>query len=263
MLEIANPTANLRAEIGRSGRHVTNFAPLASSLNAITRHQKAGAGPVAKVNVAGSSLVIRSTYAQLSPGFGRGCFAPGVIVPTRLRHEWRHLWREGTQAIRRGGDAVYLLVDSGSSNRRRVQLPSSLCYELEYVVPDPFEISMLGRSVEPHEYGRLQLFPVSKPVRVTFQTAELQALCPVVQGVQPDRYDAEISYTAVTHALESKSVKLWLVSFRDRRVFAEVLAVELHDGVAAFEPAVSHVAVRLTQSVRGGIITTVEYPIRS
>jgi NADPH-dependent 7-cyano-7-deazaguanine reductase QueF len=128
-------------------------------------------------------------------------------------------------------------------------------------VRDPFEISMLGRTVEPHEYGRLELFPVSKPVRVTFQTAELEALCPAVQGVQPDRYDAEISYTAMTHALESKSVKLWLVTFRDRRIFAEQLAVELHDGIAAFEPAVSDVAVRLTQCARGGIITTVKYPV--
>ena len=127
---------------------------------------------------------------------------------------------------------------------------------------DPSEISMLGRSVGRHEYGRLELFAVSKPVRVTFRTGELEALCPAVPGVQPDRYDAVISYTAVTHALESKSVKLWLVSFRDRRVFAEELVVELHDRVAAFEPAVSDVAVQVSQGVRGGITTTVEYPVR-
>ena len=126
---------------------------------------------------------------------------------------------------------------------------------------EPSEITMLGRSVDPHEYGRLELFPVSKPVRVTFHTAELEALCPAVQGVQPDRYDAEISYTAVTHALESKSVKLWLVTFRDRRVFAEHLAVELHDGIAALAPAVADIAIRLTQSIRGGIMTTVRYPV--
>lgn len=130
-------------------------------------------------------------------------------------------------------------------------------------MPEPSEISMLGRSVQPHEYGRLEFFPVPKPVRVTFRTAELESLCPAVQGVQPDRYDAEISYTAVTHALESKSFKLWLVGFRDRRVFAEEFAIELHDGIAAFAPAVSDVAVRLTQSIRGGIITTVEYPLPS
>lgn len=67
----------------------------------------------------------------------------------------------------------------------------------------------------------------------------------------------------MTHALESKSFKLWLVGFRDRRIFAEELAVELHDGIAAFAPAVSDVAVRLTQSIRGGIITTVEYPVQA
>lgn len=129
-------------------------------------------------------------------------------------------------------------------------------------MPEPSEITMLGRTVEPHEYGRLEFFPVSTPVRVTFRTAELESLCPAVEGVQPDRYDAEIGYTAVTHAIESKSFKLWLVGFRDRRVFAEELAVELHDGIAAFAPAVSDVSVRLTQSVRGGIVTSVEYPVR-
>ncbi|MEO8696965.1 MAG: 7-cyano-7-deazaguanine reductase [Acidimicrobiales bacterium] len=130
-------------------------------------------------------------------------------------------------------------------------------------MPEPSEITMLGRPVEPQEYGRLEFFAVPKPVRVTFRTTELESLCPAVQGVQPDRYDAEISYTAVTHAIESKSFKLWLVGFRDRRVFAEALAVELHDGIAAFAPAVADVAVRLTQSVRGGIATTVEYPVRA
>ena len=98
-------------------------------------------------------------------------------------------------------------------------------------------------------------------MRVTSHTAEWDALWPPGPGLQPDRYDAEISYTAVTHALESKSVKLWLVTFRDRRVFAEQLAVELHDGIAAFAPAVADIAIRLTQSIRGGIMTTVRYPV--
>ena len=97
---------------------------------------------------------------------------------------------------------------------------------------DPAEVSMLGRPVEAGEYGRLEFFEVDRPVRVTFHTEELQALCPAVEGLQPDIYDAEIAYTARTHALESKSLKLWLVSFRDRRIFAEHLVVEIHDVLA-------------------------------
>lgn len=120
---------------------------------------------------------------------------------------------------------------------------------------------MLGRDVEPGEYGRLEFFPVDRPVRVTFRTAELEALCPAVQGLQPDLYEAEISYTAITHAVESKSLKLWLVTYRDRRIFAEHLAVELHDTLASHAPAVAEVHVRLTQSSRGGITTVVEHPV--
>jgi 7-cyano-7-deazaguanine reductase len=122
------------------------------------------------------------------------------------------------------------------------------------------EVTMLGRRVAPVEYGRLEFFPVERPVRVTLRTEELEALCPAVEGIQPDIYVAEISYTARTHAIESKSLKLWLTTFRDRRVFAEHLVVELHDAVASHAPAVGDVHVRLTQNARGGIVTVVEHP---
>ncbi len=119
---------------------------------------------------------------------------------------------------------------------------------------------MLGRDVGDEEYGRLEFFDVDVPVRVTFHTDELQTLCPAVAGTQPDIYSAEISYTAVTRAIESKSLKLWLVTFRDRRIFAEHLAVELHDAIASHAPTVEDVSVRLVQNARGGITTMVEHP---
>jgi 7-cyano-7-deazaguanine reductase len=123
------------------------------------------------------------------------------------------------------------------------------------------EVTMLGRAVGDDEYGRLEFFAVDRPVRVTFLTDELQALCPAVDGVQPDIYEARISYTAVSHAVESKSLKLWLTTFRDRRIFAEQLAVELHDALARHTPAVADVQVELTQNPRGGIVTVVEHPV--
>ncbi len=119
---------------------------------------------------------------------------------------------------------------------------------------------MLGRTVGAEEYGRLEFFEVDSPVRVTFRTDELEALCPAVEGVQPDIYSAEIAYVARTHAIESKSLKLWLVTFRDRRIFAEHLAAEIQNTIAAHEPNVSDVTVRLTQNPRGGITTVVEHP---
>ena len=122
--------------------------------------------------------------------------------------------------------------------------------------PEP----MLGRHVEVEEYGRLDVFPVERPVRITFRTDELQALCPAVDGIQPDIYSAEIAYTAVSQAIESKSLKLWLTTFRDRRIFAEHLVLELHDTIVALGPGLADVRVRLTQNVRGGIETVVEHP---
>jgi 7-cyano-7-deazaguanine reductase len=123
------------------------------------------------------------------------------------------------------------------------------------------QVSMLGRQVPGDEYGRLEFFEVTAPVRVTFRTDELQALCPAVDGVQPDIYTAEISYTAVSHAIESKSLKLWLTTFRDRRIFAEHLAVEICGHIDAHAPAVADVRARLTQNARGGIVTVVEHPV--
>ena len=119
---------------------------------------------------------------------------------------------------------------------------------------------MLGRPVSEDEYGRLDTFEVEAPVRVEFTTDELQALCPAVDGIQPDVYRATIGYTALTHAIETKSLKLWLVTYRDRRIFAEHLVKELHDHIADLGDKVSDISVTLSQNVRGGIATTVSYP---
>ena len=116
---------------------------------------------------------------------------------------------------------------------------------------------MLGRQVDEDEYGRLDTFPVDRPVRVVFTTEELQALCPAVEGIQPDIYKATISYTAVTQAIESKSLKLWLTTYRDKRIFAEHLAGEMADHIAALGDAVTDIEVTLSQNVRGGIATDV------
>jgi 7-cyano-7-deazaguanine reductase len=119
---------------------------------------------------------------------------------------------------------------------------------------------MLGRHVPPDEYGRLDTFAVDAPVSVEFTTDELQALCPAVDGVQPDVYRATISYVARTHAIESKSLKLWLVTYRDQRIFAEHLAKDIHDHIATLGDKISNVSVSLSQNVRGGIATRVTYP---
>lgn len=117
---------------------------------------------------------------------------------------------------------------------------------------------MLGREVETSEYGRLDTFPVTAPVDVTFETAELQALCPAVPGLQPDIYRCVIEYRARTVSIESKSLKLWLVTFRDRRIFAENLAAEIGTTLERIE-GLTLSQVTLTQNVRGGLVETVRY----
>lgn len=77
-------------------------------------------------------------------------------------------------------------------------------------------------------------------------------MCPVTG--QPDFSSVEIDYEPAARCVESKSLKLYLWSFREQQIFAEglaaVIAAEVH---RAAQPHVVRVVV--TQHVRGGIIT--------
>ena len=117
---------------------------------------------------------------------------------------------------------------------------------------------MLGRPVPAAEYGPLDTFPVDTPVRCCFETDELQALCPAVPEVQPDIYHASIEYLARSAAIESKSLKLWLVTFRDQRIFAEHLAAVIGQRIDQVD-GVDLVEVTLVQNIRGGLQETVTY----
>jgi 7-cyano-7-deazaguanine reductase len=88
--------------------------------------------------------------------------------------------------------------------------------------------------------------------RVRFTTDEVTSLCPVTG--QPDISSVLIDYRPDRSCIESKSLKLYLWSFRDRKVFCEALAVEIADEVMrTAEP--HEVTVVVTQHVRGGIVT--------
>ena len=88
--------------------------------------------------------------------------------------------------------------------------------------------------------------------RVRFTTDEVTSLCPVTG--QPDISSVVIDYRPDRRCIESKSLKLYLWSFRDRAVFCEALAVEIADEVVrSVEP--HEVTVVVTQHVRGGIVT--------
>ena len=87
---------------------------------------------------------------------------------------------------------------------------------------------------------------------VEMTSDELAALCPIT--LQPDMYVATISYRPKALCLESKSVKLYLMQFRNEGQFCEALTVRIRDDVAAvLEIPADRVNVTLRQKSRGGI----------
>jgi 7-cyano-7-deazaguanine reductase len=98
----------------------------------------------------------------------------------------------------------------------------------------------------------LETFPAPKHVtRVTFSSDELTTFCPVTH--QPDFNTIKIEYQPNQKCIESKSLKLYLWSFRDECAFCEALAAEMaQDIFAATEPHWCRVTI--TQNVRGGIV---------
>jgi len=85
---------------------------------------------------------------------------------------------------------------------------------------------------------------------IAMTSDEVTALCPVTG--QPDLYVVAIEYRPEKLCVESKSLKLYLHSFRSEGVFAEALASRiLADVVAACSPG--HCMVCVTQKSRGGV----------
>lgn len=77
-------------------------------------------------------------------------------------------------------------------------------------------------------------------------------MCPVTE--QPDLSTVVIDYGPAERCVESKSLKLYLWSFRDAAVFAEQLAVDVATEVQR-AAAPRWVEVHVAQRARGGIVT--------
>ena len=104
-------------------------------------------------------------------------------------------------------------------------------------------------------YGGLETFPNPGVSEVEMRSDELTAVCPITG--QPDLYVATIRYRPEGLCLESKSLKLYLASFRNEGAFCEALAVRIRDDVAeALELSGERVQVTLEQKARGGITIT-------
>ena len=113
-------------------------------------------------------------------------------------------------------------------------------------------LTILGRPVRgPVEHVETFPAPVNAH-RVRFLTDEVASVCPVTG--QPDLSSVVIDYVPRDRCVESKSLKLYLWSFRDRAVFAEALAAEIAEEIQRATDAIG-VRVVVTQHVRGGIVT--------
>jgi len=112
-------------------------------------------------------------------------------------------------------------------------------------------LTVLGRTVR-HPIEHLECFDAPEHVStVRFSTDEVMSLCPVTG--QPDLSSLAIEYQPDQRCIESKSLKLYLWSFRDRKVFCEALAAEIAEEVV--RAAAPHsVTVSVTQHPRGGIV---------
>jgi 7-cyano-7-deazaguanine reductase len=116
------------------------------------------------------------------------------------------------------------------------------------------EFVALGRPGS-EAYAGLESFPNPGVSSVEMESDELVAVCPLTG--QPDMYLATIEYAPDRLCLESKSLKLYLMTFRNEGVFCEALAVRIRDDVAqALELDPGRVAVTLVQKPRGGITIT-------
>lgn len=112
-------------------------------------------------------------------------------------------------------------------------------------------LTVLGQTVR-HPIDHLECFDAPEHVTtVRFTTDEVMSVCPVTG--QPDLSSLVLEYHPDRRCIESKSLKLYLWSFRDRRVFCEALAAEIAGEVLrAAEP--HDVTVTLRQRPRGGIV---------
>lgn len=117
-------------------------------------------------------------------------------------------------------------------------------------------LTILGKESMPSR--KLETFPNHHPKRdymVTMHTEEFTCVCPLTG--QPDFAKIKIQYIPDKLILESKSLKLYLQSFRNEGAFHEhITNVILDDIVAALAPRWCKITADFT--VRGGIGISVD-----
>lgn len=107
------------------------------------------------------------------------------------------------------------------------------------------------KAKEREKFQGLEKFPAPSDIReVSFHSDELVSNCPITG--QPDFNSIDITYTPDKFCVESKSLKLYLMTFHDQGLFGESLASEIaHRFMNAIKP--KFVTVVLHQHIRGGL----------
>jgi 7-cyano-7-deazaguanine reductase len=100
----------------------------------------------------------------------------------------------------------------------------------------------------------IEAFPIDDPTQaITLDCGEFTCRCPITG--QPDWATISIEYRPGRLAVETKSLKLYLETFREEGIFHEHLATRMRDDlVAALDPVALTVTVRFNS--RGGIAVT-------
>lgn len=121
---------------------------------------------------------------------------------------------------------------------------------------DVASLSLLGKNAAAQK--KLEVFPNHHAHRayvITLTTDEFTTLGPVNR--QPDFATLTIEYVPFKHIVESKSLKLYLTTFRNEETFYEhVVNVILDDIIALVKPR--RCKVTAAYAARGGIAMTVE-----
>lgn len=111
----------------------------------------------------------------------------------------------------------------------------------------------LGQTVTKFDgFDRIEVDPSVE--EIVFLVDAVTSICPVTK--QPDFQSVEISLYPNGYTIETKTLKLYLETFRNRGIFAEDLASTIARDVLSGADA-ERVEVELTQHTRGGIVTKV------
>jgi len=106
-----------------------------------------------------------------------------------------------------------------------------------------YGLTLLGKKVT-RPGGKLEAFPNKYPKRdyqVVLESAEFTAVCPITG--QPDFGTITINYVPDRLIIESKSLKLYLWSFRNQGIFYEAVTNQiLDDLVGSAEAALARMA---------------------